>query len=583
MGIRRLTIERYRGVEKFEWYPSPGVNALIGPGDAGKTTVLSAISLLLSAKPSSYASEYDYFQRNTQNEFEIAAVIGDLSQTLRRAHPSAQRGWKDNQFQGLPDEDGAEAVILASVKGNKDLEISDRLIRSDDAEEPFPPSSRRALNLVNIASGARAMTELRLSRGSLLDRHIKGGDLRSVVSEKIAAASVDIDLPAEIAISLEELRQRFKAQGLPSDLHLGLITPQERSLLWLVGLLNGVKPEQAVPMAFSGSGTTQLAMFALASALAQGDPILVVDELEAGLEPYRQRAFLRSLAKLSGATGQAFVTTHSPAVLSVLTGKQVARMMPGTNPRTLDDAHIDKLLRQAPAAFVSRLPILCEGETEAGLLSEVLEHYATQEGMGGLDVLGIEVVAREGITLGQPLVLQEAKALLDAGFACGLFVDNETFHKGARAELCQRDRCAFGCWETVVNIEQAVATWLPVEKLSKLVDLAASLQPERKLEAFLQQVGDRAGKPGKGSISALIETLSEKAVRDAVSRAMQGEGRWFKQMGRARALGRFLLDEGVPPEIEEVFQAFWQSIKKVLNGTTGEPAEAAVASPEGAH
>ena len=130
------------------------------------------------------------------------------------------------------------------------------------------------------------MTELRLGRGSLLDRHIRGGELRSIVTEQIAAASAEMDLPKDIAASLEQLKETFKTKGLPDMLYLGLITPQERSLLWLVGLLTGDRPEQAVPLAYSGSGTTKLAMFALASALAQGEPILIVDEPEAGLEPY---------------------------------------------------------------------------------------------------------------------------------------------------------------------------------------------------------------------------------------------------------------------------------------------------------
>jgi putative ATP-dependent endonuclease of OLD family len=50
--IRRLTIDRFRGIEKLVWYPELGVNVLLGGGDVGKTTVLDAIALLLSPTPS---------------------------------------------------------------------------------------------------------------------------------------------------------------------------------------------------------------------------------------------------------------------------------------------------------------------------------------------------------------------------------------------------------------------------------------------------------------------------------------------------------------------------------------------------
>jgi recombinational DNA repair ATPase RecF len=46
--IRRLSIERFRGISALTWRPSPGVNIILGGGDVGKTTILEAIALLLS-------------------------------------------------------------------------------------------------------------------------------------------------------------------------------------------------------------------------------------------------------------------------------------------------------------------------------------------------------------------------------------------------------------------------------------------------------------------------------------------------------------------------------------------------------
>jgi putative ATP-dependent endonuclease of the OLD family len=46
--IARLTIERFRGVASFTWQPAKGTNIVLGGGDAGKTTILDAIALLLN-------------------------------------------------------------------------------------------------------------------------------------------------------------------------------------------------------------------------------------------------------------------------------------------------------------------------------------------------------------------------------------------------------------------------------------------------------------------------------------------------------------------------------------------------------
>ncbi len=54
--IRKLTIRRFRGREKFDWLPKPGMNFILGGGDVGKTTVLEAIALLLSPSNASVVS-----------------------------------------------------------------------------------------------------------------------------------------------------------------------------------------------------------------------------------------------------------------------------------------------------------------------------------------------------------------------------------------------------------------------------------------------------------------------------------------------------------------------------------------------
>ena len=46
--IGKLTIQRLRGLETFDWHAQPGMNVVLGGGDVGKTTVLEANALLPS-------------------------------------------------------------------------------------------------------------------------------------------------------------------------------------------------------------------------------------------------------------------------------------------------------------------------------------------------------------------------------------------------------------------------------------------------------------------------------------------------------------------------------------------------------
>jgi len=80
----------------------------------------------------------------------------------------------------------------------------------------------------------------------------------------------------------------------------------------LVGLTAKRETVQ-LPLSSWGSGTRRLSALAIAEQIQGGNPITVVDEVGPGLEPFRQRILM---ARLQGTTSQAFITTHSPAVIS---------------------------------------------------------------------------------------------------------------------------------------------------------------------------------------------------------------------------------------------------------------------------
>ncbi len=561
MFIRQLTIKRYRCLEHLEWAPRARVNCLIGPGDVGKSTVLSAIERLLDPVSPQVASEYDYFKRRVESGFEITAVIGDLDEEfLSTLRTPPLQGWLDGEIVPLPDEDGAEPVLVARAVGGPDLDVSHVLVTPGEAEDVlFPPSVRRRLLLSRITSGGRAASELRLGRGTLLDKHLNASELQGQLRAAAAEALAGVQLPREADETVAHLRGVFKQAGLPDSLAVGLIAPQGWSLLALFGLVQGEQPGEAIPLAYAGAGTRQLAMFRLAAALMGASPIVLMDEPEVGLEPYRQRSLVAEIRKAVGARGQAFLTTHSPAILEALEPGETTRLSSDSLPITLEEAAVSRVQREAPDALLSRLPVLCEGVTEAGAFSRILDEFATRDGLGSLDALGIRLVPRRG----QPLVLDEADAMLNAGIAIGLFVDNEGDYVGRRAALKANPRCAYGSWTAVRNIEEAVSAWLPWEHLGGILTLAAKLRG-RPVKELLQQVGQAIGLPGYHSLEELRERYSEREVRRALAEAMNAKHNpWFKTLERGRALGSKLLEIGLPDQIERTLERFWGRVLAV--------------------
>ncbi len=554
MILYELKVQRFRGIRELSWRPTPGINCLIGPADIGKTTILSSIALLLSPRPPSPPSEYDYFERLFEDGFEIYGVLGGLSEeVMSSSGPLPLQGWLAGSLQPLPDEGGAEPVLVCRVTGTPDFDVIHELIDANGDSRPFSVALRRRLGFIRLPTEDVARNELRLGRGSLLEREIGSHELRGPLSRALSAASADLDLPKPVQEAIARLHDLFLAGGLPADLMLGAVSPEGGALLGLLGLLEGESSDKAIPVFRAGAGTRRVALLKIA-ALAAGElPIIAVDEPEMGLEPYRQRGLVVDIRGLVDPGGQAFLTTHSSAVVGALQSNELWRV-DRDGVRELADPLIQKVMRSAPDALLSRLPVLSEGATEAGFLYPLLNRLSLRDRTVSLDDLGVRLVAREG----QPSIFNEAGSLIARRIECGAFVDNEDEHTGRRETLAGDPLCAFGTWDEVRNLEEALARWLPRARLGDLVALAS--QALRRSEAsLLQQVGEAAGKPGTASVEDLLGGLGEPAVREAIALAMQ-KGNWFKSYERGLEVGNALLEWGVPGEIESVIDKFWTEV-----------------------
>jgi putative ATP-dependent endonuclease of OLD family len=555
MQIRQLNIRRYRSLEAFEWKPDPGINCLIGPGDSGKSTVLSAISLLLAPYQLSGCSEFDYHRRRLADGFEIEAYIGQLDLAAIGADQRVPNlyGWANGEPTPLPE--NAEAVLRCRVRGTPDLELVYDL-PTEGVESPptFPPALRRKLLLGRLAGEDRAARDLRLGTGSLLDRHISTRDIRATIHGVMADASRALDVPAPAHAALVELQRLFLESGLPADLHLTLVPSQGNSLVGMVALASGLEAGEAIPITHAGAGTRQLALLSLSSALVGASPILVIDEPERGLEPYRQRTVMSRITSLIGAAGQAFITTHSPTILSNVPARGVWRVRVGREPLRFEGEPFQRLLQGQAEAFFAPAPILCEGATEIGLLDIWLP------GLIGRDPESKGVMLIDGG--GQPNVLDIGDSFVDAGIPCGLFVDDEEAHRGRRENL--RGRCGAFIWGDVRNPEEAVCRWLPEAQLFAVVDAAAEAAdaPVRYFEDQLWEripQGDHRGPPRELRVVGYPEQLLRCALL-----ATMTECGWFKRRSGGRALARMIDRIGMPAEIRQQLDAFGARLRAVM-------------------
>lgn len=416
--IRRIKIERFRGIESVIWKPAAGVNIVLGGGDVGKSTVLDAVSLLFSPSTSTVLTDADYFRRDVAAGFCIEAVVALPDRAGISTQPKLAWPWEwDGEDARTVDIEGErpfpdDPVYRVRVRGTDDLDLSYEILQPNDDVDHFSVAIRRAIGLVRLTGDDRNDRDLRLVQGSALDRLVADRALRSRLGLRLAKDDVAEELTDDGKEALKKLDAAFVAKSLPRKLSVGITSPQGVSLAALVGLTASQRDVQ-LPLSSWGSGTRRLAALAVAGQQQTDAPLVVVDEIERGLEPYRQRIVVRDLQTTGS---QVFVTTHSPVVLSAATDATFwyldAAGVLGCVARGANEHRL-----REPEAYLSRLAVIAEGATEIGFL-DVLLRRGLEE-----DLVDLGIVLSDGCGNDEALKILESLSSSALHFAA--FVDNE--------------------------------------------------------------------------------------------------------------------------------------------------------------
>lgn len=566
--IRLLTIKRFRGIENLTWRPSKGVNVVLGGGDVGKTTILEAIALLLNPTNATTLSDADYWQRQHEQGFEIAAVMSlPLSTGIAEQRKAAWPWEWDGENPALPameagDPPPKEPVYCVRVIGSPDFELMYEVCQPDEESDHFSVAVRRKIGVVRLSGDDRNDRDLRLVQGSALERLLNDKTLRSKLGQTVAKSDVKSELKPEAIITLERLDERFKARALPNSLGLGLVGGPGFSLSALIGL-TATKSGAVLPLSNWGAGTRRLAALEVANAHYAEHPIMVVDEIERGLESYRQRMLVEELINNPS---QAFITTHSAAAVSAAKGASLwyvdAKNAIGRLPTILGAQQ-----ERDPETFLARLAIIAEGKTEVGFVTALLERAL------GADIRKHGIWVSDGGSNSETLTVLQA--LTKSGLAFGGFADDEGTDGTSWAKVKAQLRDLLLRWRSGC-LEANVIAHVPDDKLEEFIKDPDGASGER-----LRTMADRLSIPDK-SVAALRAKTSDfrQLVIDAATGASHPDPevdketksawkkhgqRWFKTRRGGAELAEKLFEFGVWPHLAGELLPFVNAVRRSVN------------------
>lgn len=541
--IINLKISNFRGIKNCSIDLNKDFICLIGRGDSGKSTLLEAISVVLSPSWNLSFNDTDFYDANTENtilievsliEIPLSLMVEDKFGTYLRKLEPGTRQILDDVADELDDE--ATPVLTISLSVDHSLEPQWRVLDQRHSEPKTISASERALFNCYLVS-------------DYVDRHFswnKGNPLysllramsssdtnaeRNVVIESMREAKRSIDL--HNFEDLQQVTDRVKSQAANFGLNLEntRTTIDFRDLSIRDGKIS--LHDQAVPFRMKGKGSKRLSSLAIQSALVSNGGIMLVDEIEQGLEPDRIKSLIRAIKDENA--GQIFITTHSREVITELICDDLLLIIRDpfdgeiATSNLLSEDGFQSAIRACSEAFFAKNVIVCEGKTEIGLC-RALDKYRKDLGKPIMSFKDCAYVLGEGRSL-----VEYVLAIKEAGFKTSLLCDDDDpTVKAAKPQIMSAGVQIFQC-EEGYKIEEQLFMDLPWEGIMELIEKTDGngIYPNR--EAMNDSIRSKLPQELRTNPSVLNEDSSD--VRTALSKASASK-EWFKRIDRGEIAGQ---------------------------------------------
>lgn len=559
--IHNLKIKNFRGIKEFEHtFQSKSFVCLIGRGDAGKSTILYAISSVLSSKWDQSFFDSDFYNGNTDSNIEIEVSLTNLPGELLSdnkfgLHKRLLR--RDNTTSDNLEDEGEDLLTIRLVV-DKSLEPVWMVINEREKQDAIEirASDRQKLN-VHIIS-------------DYIDRHFtwgKGTPLYTLLKrhgEEINKDNLLVDAHRKVYSYLKEnlsytsdvFKDVMKNVG-QSATSLGLSGDNFESYVDFVSLLmkegNISLHDNDIPLRLNGKGTKRLLSIAIQMEIAKEGGIILIDEIEQGLEPDRVKHLVNELKKSD--KGQFFITTHSNNVLVELKAEDIFLKRKESNKLVGFDTTFQKTLRINPNAFFAKRVIVCEGATEIGIMRSFNQYRKVKE-IPSLEIKAISLVDGKGSELSE-----QTLKFKEAGFDTSLFCDSDCEKVDKEKPSMRELNIEIADCEDNLAFEEQIFKDLNWENVINLLKYAIN-------EGYWDSMCTKL------SIKKLSELEDTPEIRKLIGESAKDRG-WYKTVAHGEELGRVWSNSieemskiSTPPHLYNQYQTLmrWIDKEEVSNG-----------------
>jgi len=533
--LHNLKIKNFRGVQNFEQNFGQGVTCIIGRGDSGKSTIIDAIAYVLSQSWSINFYDSDFYKCNIENPIEIEATLKNVPEKLLAKFGMHVRGIKDNGVivDDMESEDAldAEQAISIRLTVTKDLEPRWEVV-TNRGQEPvnISASDRAKLNTFTISDYSDK--HFSLTKGNPLYTLLKGleGEVENeenTILKMLRNAKINID--SEISTKFEKIITKVKevssTLGVSTNDLSATIDHRDISIKENKVCLHEIN----VPLRLKGKGSKRIMSLAIQIAVANPSGIILIDEIEQGLEPDRVQHLVSILKAYTDF--QIFFTTHSSNVVVELATPNLFIMRTGATALLSVPENLQGCIRKNPEALFATKVIVCEGATEIGIC-RALNDYMQHNGKKSLTYRGVRLADGTGNEM-----IKYAEGFKKLGFNVCLFCDSDNEDTNNKKNQLS-DIKIIDC-QNKYAIEQQLFTDLSWDSIVKMINYRIDTCAVESYSVFDSIYSTSSAKPNftadwyEKECKNLRTLLGNKANTD----------KWYKQIAHGEEIGKIVFAE----------------------------------------
>jgi putative ATP-dependent endonuclease of OLD family len=440
MKIVQVRIANFRGIAEGTVH-FDGHSVLVGDNNAGKSTLLEAIDLVLGPERLSrrpVVDEHDFYAGQYLSTeglpipLSVEVIVADLNDEQLRHFREHLEWWDTNAktlLAGPPvegiDAAGVGPALRVFFRGAYDSEEDDFLGNTffslpapigAGEHQTFRASDKRKcgfLYLRTVRTGSRALS---LERGSLLDVILRLQESRLKMWEELLRSLRILPVAKEPELGVTTLLAAVQAsikKFVPSDwaedphMRVSDLTRETLRRTLTVFMGTGVKRPDgstyAAPYQHQGTGTINTLVLALLSIIAElkQNVIFAMEEPETALPPHTQKRIVNSVREKSA---QALFTSHSPYVLEEFEPAQIKVLKRASGVLTTVSASLPPAIKPKAykaefrarfcEALLAKYVLIVEGRTEFDALPAAAHTLSQTDPtyFKSLEALGVAVI-----------------------------------------------------------------------------------------------------------------------------------------------------------------------------------------------